>query len=356
MAPGTATESGPSLTPTISALTPTISALGLSGERRHTFPCLGGECTVQVADSARPEDAAAAAMMAKHALLDWHRRFSRFEPDSEISALNRDPRPVVPVSPMLRRLVVAAMQAARQTGGLVDATLGTAIARAGYANSFEGEGIPLPLALSLAPAPAPAAFDPEDRWCRVTVDSRQGIVRRRPGIELDLSGIAKGVFADELASLLAGFDTFAVNCVGDVRLGGRAATVREIQVESPFDGSTLHTFALAHGASATSSIGRRSWITPAGRPAHHLLDPRSGAPAFTGVVQATALAPTTAEAEVMAKAALLSGPDGAARWMTHGGVFVRDDRSYTVVEPATASWDETFTRSASQARMSANTA
>jgi len=30
------------------------------------------------------------------------------------------------------------------------------------------------------------------------------------------------------------------------------------------------------------------------RPAHHLLDPRTGRPAYTGVVQATALAPTAA--------------------------------------------------------------
>ena len=41
---------------------------------------------------------------------------------------------------------------------------------------------------------------------------------------------------------------------------------------------------------------------------------------------ATALAPTALEAEVLAKAALLSGPAGAHRWLRdHGGLTVRED-------------------------------
>jgi thiamine biosynthesis lipoprotein len=328
---------------------------GVAVEHRHTFACMGGQCTVVVADADRPGDAGAAAAMVKRALLDWHHRFSRFEAGSEISALNADARHTVPVSPLLRALVVAAVQGARQTGGLFDPTLGAAIARAGYASSWKGTGIPLEVALSLAPPRAPAAPDPADRWCRITVDSRQGVVRRRPGIEVDLGGIAKGVFADELVSMLAGFDASAIDCAGDIRLGGTARTVRDIHVESPFDGSILHTFRVAEGAIATSGIGRRSWLTAAGRPAHHLLDPRSGAPAFTGVVQATALAPTAAEAELLAKAAVLSGPGGAARWLAHGGAFVLEDGTYTVLEPATASSEAAGTRSDSQARMSPST-
>jgi thiamine biosynthesis lipoprotein len=43
-------------------------------------------------------------------------------------------------------------------------------------------------------------------------------------------------------------------------------------------------------------------------------------------VGATALAPTALEAEALAKAALLSGPARAGRWLRrHGGVTVRDD-------------------------------
>ena len=74
-------------------------------EHRHAFACFGGQCTVIVADVARPADAAAAAAMAKRALLAWHERFSRFEPDSELSRLNRDPAATVAVTPLLALVI-----------------------------------------------------------------------------------------------------------------------------------------------------------------------------------------------------------------------------------------------------------
>lgn len=96
----------------------------------------------------------------------------------------------------------------------------------------------------------------------------------------------------------------------------------------------LHGFELAAAGVATSGIGRRSWRGPDGAPAHHLLDPATGRPAFTGVVQATALAPTALEAEWRAKAAVLSGPVAAASWLPHGGLVVCDDGGQDLVPAA----------------------
>ncbi len=106
-----------------------------------------------------------------------------------------------------------------------------------------------------------------------------------------------------------------------------------MRVASPFSGAVLHTFHVADGGVATSGISRRSWLDARGRPAHHLLDPATGRPAFTGVVQATALAPTALEAEVLAKAAVLSGPDAAPGRLPHGGVIVHEDGGHEVVAP-----------------------
>ena len=249
-----------------------------TGEHRHAFECFGGRCTVVVADSRRPADAAVAAAMAERALLQWHQRFSRFEPRSELTALNRDARAQVPVSPLMRRVIEAALTAAGDTDGLVDATLGTEIEEAGYAKHFEGQGIGLALALSLAPPQAPASGHPAQRWRQIVVDRRLGTVTRPPGLNLDPGGVAKGVFADELATLLAGFEAYALDCAGDVRLGGTAGLLRDVHIASPWDQSTLHTFPLRSGAVATSGIAKRSWRDGDGRPAHHLLDPRTGAP------------------------------------------------------------------------------
>ena len=333
-------------------------------EHRHTFACLGGNCTVVVADSRRPAYAAEWAAVSKRSLQSWHGRFSRFEPASEVSTLNADPRPEVPVSRMLRRLIEVGLSAARETGGLVDMTLGAEIERAGYASHFDGPAIGLRKALWLAPPRSPAGPSPEPSWREIKLDPLEPVVRRRFGTIVDPGGIANGVFADQLAGALSSFDEFAVDCSGDVRIGGRATPAREMHVSSPFDGSILHTFAVSSGGMATSGIGQRSWIDDDGRPAHHLLDPRTGRPAFTGIVQATALAPTSAEAEVLAKAALLSGPERAPDWLAHGGVFVRDDGSYEVFEPAGEEMPSPAisasvpvgVRSASHERMSASTA
>ncbi|HEX2180268.1 MAG TPA: hypothetical protein VHL54_12265 [Actinomycetota bacterium] len=52
-----------------------------------------------------------------------------------------------------------------------------------------------------------------------------------------------------------------------------------------------------------------------------------------GAAQVSALAPTAVEGEVLAKAAVLSGPTKAESWLPHGGVIVYDDGSHRVVEP-----------------------
>jgi len=105
-------------------------------------------------------------------------------------------------------------------------------------------------------------------------------------------------------------------------------------VEHPL-GGVAHRLALREGGVATSGIGRRLWHDAAGF-THHLLDPATGRPAWTGLIQATALAPTALEAETLAKMALLSGAGGGRRLLRgFGGVVVHEDGDVEVVgDPA----------------------
>ena len=309
-----------------------MTTLAETTEHAEAFACFGSQCGVIVADDPRSRSESRAALAsAKRQLLQWHAQFSRFRPDSELSCLNDDPRPVVTVTAMMRRVLEAATTAARLTGGLVDPTLLDELERAGYDGHLDGPGLPLEMALAAAPQRATAAPSDAARWQTIHVDRRNGTVTRPPGVKLDPGGIAKGVFADELGARLSGHGAYVLDCAGDIALGGRAGTLRDVHVASPFDHSTLYTFELARGAVATSGIGARSWLLPDGGPGHHLLDPRTGRPAFTGVVQATALAPSAAEAEALSKAAILSGPARAREWLVHGGVVVLDDGSHQVV-------------------------
>jgi len=283
------------------------------------FACFGSRCGVWAATPEAEEDA-------RRCLENWHMRFSRFIATSELCRLNADPRDVVPVSTTMTRLVQTVREAAEATGGLVDGTLLGEIEAAGYEGDL-GAPLPLGLTLGLAPRRRRAAPNPHARWDEIAVDGWE--VQRPHGLRFDSGGLAKGLFADLIAERLG--DDFAVDCGGDLRFSGPP---RRLEVADPFGGEPLYVFELERAAAATSGIGRRSWLGPDGRPAHHLLDPATGRPAFTGVVQATALAPTAVEAEWRAKAAVLSGPERAADWLEHGGVVVLDDGTHFTTQGA----------------------
>jgi thiamine biosynthesis lipoprotein len=296
-----------------------------AAETSATFDCFGSVCAVYVTGEARE-----AVDAARSRLLAWHDQFTRFRRDSELSRLNAAASREVEVGRDMALFAAAVRDAAERTGGLVDATLLAELEVAGYEADL-GASLPLPLALRLAPSRRPAQGSPRSRWREVEADPAAGVVRRPPGVALDSGGLAKGLFADLLAADLAPHDAFAIDCAGDVRVGGAAGVERPVHVAGPFDGETVVTLRLTDQGVATSGIGRRSWLDDRGRPCHHLLDPATGRPAFTGVVQATAVAPTALEAEVRAKAAVLSGPAGARDWLPDGGVLVFDDGSHEVM-------------------------
>jgi FAD:protein FMN transferase len=302
-------------------------------EVARRFPCFGAVGEVHASEIAGSRAVTEQTLThVQFRLLALNRRLSRFKPDSELSQLNRDRRETVPASPLMRRFVSAALEVAELTGGLVDATLLDALEQAGYADDFDSaRALPLAEAGAATASFRPAAPSASARWREIVVDDSAGTITRPPGVRLDSGGVAKGLAADLVAPLLEGHASFAVNCCGDLRIGGKARVPRRVGVDSPFGDGVLHEFEIADGGVATSGIGRRSWRGSDGGYAHHLLDPSTGLPAITGVVQATALAPTALEAEALAKAALLSGPAMGQAWLRHGGLLVLADGSFEVV-------------------------
>jgi FAD:protein FMN transferase len=296
----------------------------VSTEVHRSFACFGGTATIHVRGTSRASGEEAGGR-AQATLLDAHRRLSRFSDESELTSLNRDPRWEVPATPLLRALASAVATAGSQSDGLVDATLLGEIERAGYRHSL-GEPRPLDLAeaLSRRAARAPARPHPSARWRSVGVDEGAGTIVRPPGLGIDSGGIAKGLLADLLAAELGENPAYAVDCCGDIRIGGSSGQGRAVRIDNPFGGAPVDELRISDGAVATSGISRRCWVDADGETSHHVLDPSTGRPAFTGIVQATALAPSALLAEVYAKAALLAGPGRAAEWLPYGGIFVRE--------------------------------
>ncbi len=260
---------------------------------------------------------------------DFAERLSRFRPQSELSALNRDPRMRAPASPLLRVALRAGLWAAEISGGLVDPTLTGALESAGYEGSLDGNPpAPLEQALLRAPARRPARQRPGQPWRRISVDDRNAIVCRPVGVRFDTGGTGKGLCADSVAHRLGAYTRFVVDCGGDLAIGGVGAQLEpyEVEIEHPLTGETIRSVPVAAGGVATSGLNVRVWRNPDGTYAHHLLDPASGLPAWTGLIGATALAPSALEAETLSKMALLLGPLGARGVLRrYGGLVVHDN-------------------------------
>ncbi|HEY7619481.1 MAG TPA: FAD:protein FMN transferase [Solirubrobacteraceae bacterium] len=268
-------------------------------EHTRTVEVFGGSVGLRATGREAPLALAVAAAL----LQRMHAALTRFDPDSELCRLNADPRPRVPASALVRGLAAAIPYAGTLSGGLVDATIVPRL----EPDHTEPDG-----------DPRPATPDPRRPWAAVEADATT--VSRPPGVALDSGGLAKGLAADLIADRMRDLPSFAVECLGDVRVGG---VDRTLKISSPWnDDETIAELPLRDGAAATSGVTRRGW---------HLIDPGTGRPARTGVVQATALAPMALEAEVRAKAALLAGPDAGPEHLLHGGLLILADGAMTVV-------------------------
>lgn len=302
-----------------------------------TFDAMGCEVRLIVESiKANSPSALAAVADSERFVSEFEEALSRFIEESELCRLNRDPREVVPASPLMRAAIAAGVWAARRTGGLVDPTILRSLEKAGYASSRK-DAAPARLsdALLLAPARRPASAHPAGAWQSFAVDEAGGTVSRLPGTAFDTGGTGKGLAADMLADRLADFDRFVIDCGGDIRVHAAVgADPFDVEIEHPLTGERAHVVTLRSGGVATSGLNVRVWKRVDGTYAHHLIDPSTGEPAWSGLVGATALARTALEAETLSKAALLAGPVGGRGFLLKGGgVLVHDDGDVELVGP-----------------------
>ena len=80
-------------------------------------------------------------------------------------------------------------------------------------------------------------------------------------------------------------------------------------------------------AIATSSVVKRRWQRSGELPAHHILDPRTGSPACTDLLQATVIGRDLVAAEQYTKCLIILGSAAGSRWIA----AQRPDLAYIMV-------------------------
>lgn len=253
-------------------------------------------------------DAAAGAAAIDAVMEEMHRidhAMSPFRADSELSRVNRDAaaRPVA-VSAELFGLVERALDFSRLSGGAFDISF----AAAGHLYDYR-----------LGIEPDAAALE---RSCRsvgyqyLVLDARARTIRyARPGMRIDLGGIAKGHAVDRAAEILAGLGIghAIVSAGGDSRvLGDRHGRPWNIGIRDPRRADVVAAVLPLEDVAVSTSGDYERYFERDGVRRHHILDPRTGR-SPTGVFSVTILAPDGVTAEGLSKTVFVLGVEEGLR-------------------------------------------
>ncbi|MTA97369.1 MAG: FAD:protein FMN transferase [Actinobacteria bacterium] len=241
-----------------------------------------------------------ASAIVRSVMLDVEMAASRFREDSEVIGLmSGQPREG---SPALIAMITAAVEAAEATNGLLDPTLGRIMRAWGYSAEVPQQVVPQPSIV----------LDRASTWKDIHIDNN--VVSVPQGVLIDLGATAKAWASDRASQRI--WQELNVPCVigigGDLAIAGPAdfRTIVEV-AESPTDVAVA--VLVGPGGLATSSTVRRTWKVQSAT-AHHIIDPRTQAPAVGMWRTATVMAATCVAANHAATAAIVMG-EPARRWL-----------------------------------------
>ncbi|HEX6926968.1 MAG TPA: FAD:protein FMN transferase [Longimicrobiaceae bacterium] len=220
------------------------------------------------ADSTRALSAARAAF---ERIAELDAIMSDYRDDSELMRLVGQPAGSwVPVSEPLWRVLQVAQELARQSDGAFDVTVGPLIQLWREARRARV----LPTASELEEARRRTG------WHLLELDPERRAVRlARPGMRLDLGGIAKGYAADEALAVLRehGIERALVEFGGDIVVGAPPPGERAWTIRLDDPAGAPPVVPLAHGAISTSGDAVQ-YVEIGGVRYSHVIDPRTGTP------------------------------------------------------------------------------
>ncbi|MGE5155667.1 MAG: FAD:protein FMN transferase, partial [Bdellovibrio bacteriovorus] len=226
-------------------------------------------------------------------LQEVNREISTYDPDSELSRLNRNPgTDWIPISPNLHGILAEGLRLSALTAGAFDVTVGPLVNLWGFGPEAKADAVPAPEAIAAA----------LERVGYGKIELRQdppGVRKARGDLYIDLSALGEGYGADRVAAYLdsQGVTDYMVAVAGTIRARGCNARGQPwgIAVETPREGerSVQRVVPLEAGAVSTSG-DYRNFFEQGGRRYSHHIDPRTGASVAHRLASATVVLPPAA--------------------------------------------------------------
>lgn len=283
-------------------------------------------------------------------LKEINSRMSTYDPRSDLSQFNASKSTDwFEVSSETAKVTSAALDIAERTGGAFDPTVGPVVNLWGFGPEKRRRE-------------PPTEEEIEDALKSVgykLVDVRldpPALRKSNPGVYLDLSGIAKGYAADSVAELLVDWDqrrayadATMVEIGGEVRTQGKkwgrgqtsAQVPWRLGIERPDPSARMikQIVEIDNGDGLATSGDYRNFFEHEGQRFSHTIDPTTGRPVQHRLTTVTVRAETCMEADALATALLVMGPEKGIEWATKNEVAAilverTDDEFREQVTPA----------------------
>ncbi len=229
---------------------------------------------------------------------EYEKTLSRTVDGSDIDRINKASGEATAVNEETLQVISKGIGFGDLSGGVFDITVGKASALWDFHESLEEGGTEVPSAEALKEASEHIDYK------AISMDEASGTVRLDdPEMMLDLGGIAKGYIADRVSEYLRGLGVTSgiVNLGGNIEvIGGKAgslgASLEEqsdfsLGIRDPLDetGGLLGIYPGRDVTIVTSGTYER-FIEVDGVKYHHILDPETGWPVDTDVLQVSVIA------------------------------------------------------------------
>ena len=229
---------------------------------------------------------------------EYEKTLSRTVDGSDIDRINKASGEATAVNEETLQVISKGIGFGDLSGGVFDITVGKASALWDFHESLEEGGTEVPSAEALKEASGHIDYK------AISIDEASGTVRLDdPEMMLDLGGIAKGYIADRVSEYLRGLGVTSgiVNLGGNIEvIGGKAGSLGasledqsdfNLGIRDPLDetGGLLGIYPGRDVTIVTSGTYER-FIEVDGVKYHHILDPETGWPVDTDVLQVSVIA------------------------------------------------------------------
>ena len=235
---------------------------------------------------------------------------STWDPQATISQFNNgESLEPFPIEPAFATVVAAAQAVSAASGGAFDVTVGPLIDLWGFGAGGERRAAP-PSAEAIGEAQARVGFGK-----LVVRADPPSLQRTAPGVEVDLSALAKGYGVDVLAAVLgeAGLGNYLVDIGGEVRARGvndRGVPWRiGVEVPDPSARGLVQEALPLKDLSLATSGDYRNFFEADGVRYSHTIDPRTGYPIPQRVASVTVAHREALWADAWATAMNVLGPE-----------------------------------------------